>query len=213
MIGKKGILRFFYKVTMVCYKKLHLWRIPIPGRDKVQADLNRMHPGENPQECVTDYYVTKLTLSAVILIAGIMLAITMHYSSRESHVLQNQWVYRGSGEEGSREYSITGQVEDGERYSFQMEVMPRKYSQSELENLYEQFGRELPQLILEKNDSPDEIRENLDLSETYEGYPFLVNWKSNSTEAVEENGQIHPGQEDVPVLLRAEIQYLSLIHI
>ena len=54
MIGKKGILRFFYKVTMVCYKKLHLWRIPIPGRDKVQADLNRMHPGENPQECVTD---------------------------------------------------------------------------------------------------------------------------------------------------------------
>ena len=207
MIGKKGILRFFYKVTMVCYKKLHLWRIPIPGRDKVQADLNRMHPGENPQECVTDYYVTKLTLSAVILIAGIMLAITMHYSSRESHILQNQWVYRGSGEEGSREYSITGQVEDGERYSFQMEVMPRKYSQSELENLYEQFGRELPQLILEKNDSPDEIRENLDLSETYEGYPFLVNWKSNSTEAVEENGQIHPGQEDVPVLLRAEIQY------
>ena len=207
MIGKKGILRFFYKVMMVCYKKLHLWRIPIPGRDKVQADLNRMHPGENPQECVTDYYVTKLTLSAVILIAGIMLAITMHYSSRESHVLQNQWVYRGSGEEGSREYSITGQVEDGERYSFQMEVMPRKYSQSELENLYEQFGRELPQLILEKNDSPDEIRENLDLSETYEGYPFLVNWKSNSTEAVEENGQIHPGQEDVPVLLRAEIQY------
>ena len=173
MMGKKGILRFFYKVMMVCYKKLHLWRIPIPGRDKVQADLNRMHPGENPQECVTDYYVTKLTLSAVILIAGIMLAITMHYSSRESHVLQNQWVYRGSGEEGSREYSITGQVEDGERYSFQMEVMPRKYSQSELENLY----------------------------------PFLVNWKSNSTEAVEENGQIHPGQEDVPVLLRAEIQY------
>ena len=62
-------------------------------------------------------------------------------------------------------------------------------------------------MILEKNDSPDEIRENLDLSETYEGYPFLVNWKSNSTEAVEENGQIHPGQEDVPVLLRAEIQY------
>ena len=92
MMGKKGILRFFYKVMMVCYKKLHLWRIPIPGRDKVQADLNRMHPGENPQECVTDYYVTKLTLSAVILIAGIMLAITMHYSSRESHVLQNQWV-------------------------------------------------------------------------------------------------------------------------
>ena len=139
MIGKKGILRFFYKVTMVCYKKLHLWRIPIPGRDKVQADLNRMHPGENPQECVTDYYVTKLTLSAVILIAGIVLAITMHYSSRESHVLQNQWVYRGSGEEGSREYSITGQVEDGERYSFQMEVMPRDNVETPISDTYKEI--------------------------------------------------------------------------
>lgn len=111
MIGKKGILRFFYKVMMVCYKKLHLWRIPIPGRDKVQADLNRMHPGENPQECVTDYYVTKLTLSAVILIAGIMLAITMHYSSRERHILQNQWVYRGiwgRGQSGIQHHRTDG---------------------------------------------------------------------------------------------------------
>ena len=81
MMGKKGILRFFYKVMMVCYKKLHLWRIPIPGRDKVQADLNRMHPGENPQECVTDYYVTKLTLSAVILIAGTFLPAPTKYVS------------------------------------------------------------------------------------------------------------------------------------
>lgn len=207
MIGKKGILRFFYKIMMFCYKKLHLWRIPMPGKDKVKADLNRMHPGENQQECMTDYYVTKMTLSAAILIAGTMLAVMIHYSGRENHILQDQWVYRGSGEEGVQKYSITGRIEDGEPYSFQMEVMPRKYSQSELEDLYEQFGKELPQLILGKNDSSDAVREDLELLETYEGFPFLMTWKSESAEVVEENGRIHPGQEDIPVLLRVEMQY------
>ena len=127
MIGKNGILRIFYKGMMFCYKKLHLWRIPIPGREKVKADLSRMHPGENPQECVTDYYVTKLTLSVVIVIVGAMLAVILHNSGRDSDIQKNQWVYRGSEEEGIQKYTITGRVEDGEKYSFQMEVAPRRY--------------------------------------------------------------------------------------
>ena len=85
--------------------------------------------------------------------------------------------------------------------------MPRKHSQSELENLYEQFGRELPQLILEKMILLMRSERIWIYRKRMKDTRLLVNWKSNSTEAVEENGQIHPGQEDVPVLLRAEIQY------
>lgn len=211
MIGKKGILRFFYKGIMFCYKKLHLWRIPMPGRNRVQVDLNRMYPGENQQECMTDYYVTKLTLSIVIVIAGTMLAFAIHYGSRESHILQDEWVYRGSEEEGMREYNITGQVENGERYSFQMKVAPRRYTEEELKSSYERFREELPQLILGKNVSYDTVRENLELSETYEDFPFLVTWKSESPEIIEENGKIHPGQEAIPVLLKAEMQYEEFV--
>ena len=179
----------------------------MPGRSRVQTDLNRMYPGENQQECMTDYYVTKLTLSAAIVIVGILLAGILHYSNGDRHFLQEQWVYRGSGEEGTQKYNITGQVEDGERYSFQMEVAPRRYTEEELKNSYEQFGEELPQLILGQNISCDTVREDLNLSETYEGFPFLITWKSESPEIIEDNGKIHPGQEVIPILLKAEMQY------
>lgn len=207
MIGKNGILQIFYKGMMFCYKKLHLWRIPIPGREKVKADLSRMHPGENPQECVTDYYVTKLTLSVVIVIVGAMLAVILHNSGRDSDIQKNQWVYRGTEEEGIQKYTITGRVEDGEKYSFQMEVAPRRYREDELEEMYRQFREELPQLVLGRNDSPDAVKEDLELLEAYDGFPFLITWKSTSLEVIEENGKIHPGQEDQSVLLKAEVDY------
>ena len=179
----------------------------MPGRDKVKADLSRLHPGENPRECVTDYYVTKLTLSVVIVIVGVILAIVLHSSGKDGYIRQGQWVYRGSEEEGMQKYNITGQVEDGESYSFQMEVAPRRYREDELERMYQQFREELPQLILGKNDSLDTVRENLELLETYEGFPFLVSWKTASPEAIEENGEVHPARENSSVLLKAEICY------
>ena len=97
MMGKKGILRFFYKVMMVCYKKLHLWRIPIPGRDKVQADLNRMHPGENPQECVTDYYVTKADFLQSYPSQDNACHYNAYYSSREKSYPAESNCIGGSG--------------------------------------------------------------------------------------------------------------------
>lgn len=213
MIGKKGILRFFYKGMMFCYKKLHLWRIPIPGKNRVKVDLNRTHPGENQQECMTDYYVAKLTLSLVIMLAGTMLAIILHYSSQGSYIQQNEWVYRGSEEEGIQKYNVIGQVEDGDRYSFQMEVSPRRYKQNELEKMYQRFTEELPQQILGRNDSLNLVKEDLELLEMYEGFPFQVTWKSEVPEIIEENGKIHPGQENTSALLKAEICYEEFVRV
>lgn len=204
---KKGLLGFVYKGMMVCYKKLHLWKLPVPGRDRVKTDLNRIYPGENPQECLTDYYVKKMTLSAVILATGILFVGIWYCSREEGHIVENGWVYRGSGEEGTQRYNIIGQVEDGDKYTFQMEVEPRRYTEEELEILYRQLGEELSQLVLGGNDSLDHITTDLKLSETYEGFPFLVEWKSKIPEIIGENGKVHPQQERVTMWLKAEISY------
>lgn len=204
---KKGILGFVYKGMMLCYKKLHLWKLPIPGRDRVKADLNRIYPGENPQECLTDYYVKKMTLSVVILAVGALFVGIWFSTKEDGHITENGWVYRGSGEGGIEKYNITGQTEDGDRYSFPMEVAPRRYTDGELEILYRQFEEELPQLILGRNESLEHITRNLELSETYEGFPFWVEWKSDMPEIIRENGMVDPGQDEAFVCLRADISY------
>lgn len=203
---KKGILGIVYKGMMFCYKKLHLWKLPAPGRDRVKTDLNRIYPGENLQECITDYYVKKMTLSAVILVGGLLFVGIWQCNREDSRIVENKWVYRGSGEE-VREYTITGQVEDGGRYTFQMEVEPRKYTEEELELLYQQLEEELPQQILGDNDSLNHVTEDLKLSETYEGFPFLVEWKSKDPEIIGENGMVHLQLEQTNVQLKAEVSY------
>lgn len=62
MDRKKGIFGICYQIVLKIYKKLHLWKIPVPGRDRVRADLNQLYPGENTEERITEYYVTKLTM-------------------------------------------------------------------------------------------------------------------------------------------------------
>lgn len=204
---QKGLLGFVYKGMMVCYKRLHLWKLPVPGRDRVKTDLNRIYPGENPQECLTDYYVKKMTLSVIILVTGILFAGIWYYTREEGHIDENGWVFRGSGEEGTQKYNIIGQVEDGNRYDFQMEVESRKYAEEELETLYLQLEEELPQLILGDNDSLDHVTTDLKLSDAYEGFPFYMEWKSATPEVIGENGTVSPQKKQVLVWLKAELSY------
>lgn len=207
MKSKTGILLFFYKIVMFCYKKLHIWKVPVPGKEKVKTDLNQIYPGENQQECVTDYYVTKLTFSVVILMVGIVIAIILNCKEKEKNIIENEWIYRGTDTEGVQQYDITGQVEDGQKYSFQMEIIPRKYGEAELQVLYQQFMEQLPELILGKNESLDSICSDLELLDSYQDFPFITDWKSEFPEIIAEDGRVHQPQTDMVVRLEAEIYH------
>ena len=65
MERKKGVVEICYQVVLIIYKKMHLWKIPVPGRDRVKTDLSRLYPGENQEERITEYYVRKLTMSLI----------------------------------------------------------------------------------------------------------------------------------------------------
>lgn len=207
MKNKSGILLFFYKIVMFCYKKLHIWKVPVPGKEKVKTDLNQIYPGENPQECITDYYVTKLSFSVVILIVGIVFAVILNDRGKEKSIIENEWIYRGTDAEDVRQYDITGQIEEGQTYSFRMEVDPRRYGEKELQILYRQFVTELPELILGQNESLDSVSHDLELLDSYQGFPFLTEWKSEFPEIVAEDGKISGDRADTTVRLQAEIYY------
>ena len=50
MERKKGVVEICYPVVLKIYKKMHLWKIPVPGKDRVKTDLSRLYPGENQEE-------------------------------------------------------------------------------------------------------------------------------------------------------------------
>lgn len=207
MDRKKGIFGICYQIVLKIYKKLHLWKIPVPGRDRVRADLNQLYPGENTEERITEYYVTKLTMSVILLVAGICVAFLVVVTGRERDPIENGRMQREDYESGEKDYIITAKLEDGEKYSFPIQVIPRKYEEQELEQMALTFREELSELILGENESLDRVVTNLELAEEYMGYPFWVEWKSDSPDVVDRDGVVHMREEDCMVHLNAELHY------
>lgn len=207
MDRKKGIFGICYQIVLKIYKKLHLWKIPIPGRDRVRADLNQLYPGENTEERITEYYVTKLTMSFILLVAGICVAFLVVVTGRERDPIENGRMQREDYESGEKDYIITAKLEDGEKYSFPIQVIPRKYEEQELEQMALTFREELSELILGENESLDRVVTNLELAEEYTEYPFWVEWKSDSPDVVDRDGVVHMREEDCMVHLNAELHY------
>lgn len=207
MDRKKGIFGICYQIVLKIYKKLHLWKIPVPGRDRVRADLNQLYPGENTEERITEYYVTKLTMSFILLVAGICVAFLVVVTGRERDPIENGRMQREDYESGEKDYIITAKLEDGEKFSFPIKVTPRKYEEQELQQMALTFREELSELILGENESLDRVVKNLELAEEYTGYPFWVEWKSDSPDVVDRDGVVHMREEDCMVHLNAELHY------
>lgn len=144
MERKKGVVEICYPVVLKIYKKMHLWKIPVPGRDRVKTDLSRLYPGENQEERITEYYVRKLTMSLMIFFVGILLILFVVLGKSEGNSIKNGWMKRTDSGSGSKDYVIIGKVEDGSQYSFALTVQPRKYRQEELQKLFDAFREELP---------------------------------------------------------------------
>lgn len=188
-------------------KSILVRNIPIPGRDRVKTDLNQLYPGEDFRKRLVDYYTAKVKLSAWILVLGVILALVLHCVKSNESIVEDQWMYRGTAEEGIQRHEITGRVEDGGTYSFQIDVIPRKYREEELQTIYEQFADQLPQLLLGKNESTDHVKEDLQLLENYDNFPFSVEWTSDSPEVIGVNGSVFPQLTETVVHLNAAVCY------
>ena len=211
MERKRGIFGICYRIVLKVYKKLHLWRVPVPGRDRVRTDLNHLYPGENQEERITEYYVTKLTMSVLILIIGIGLVLVVAVGRREQNPIENGWMQREDAESREKDYVITAKLEDGTKYTFPISVEPRKYGEEELQQSFQAFQEELPQRILGRNESLDSVVADLELTEEYTGYPFWVEWSSDTSDVIDGDGTVRLPDEDTTVHLHAELSYEDFV--
>ena len=107
MERKKGVVEICYQVVLIIYKKMHLWKIPVPGRDRVKTDLSRLYPGENQEERITEYYVRKLTMSLMIFFVGILLILFVVLGKSEGNSIKNGWMKRADSGSGSKDYVLS----------------------------------------------------------------------------------------------------------
>lgn len=187
--GTERLLRPFFKSARFLYKKLSLYFPRVFNSRKVEQDLRQLHPGEAVELLKTDYYVKKLALCLGVLVAGSVLGAAAKFSAQSNILLVDGEIGRGDYLEGIKEVNVTADYGQGS-FDFVLQVEPRKLSNEETEALCEQVLEKLPEYILGENESLQQVRNDLVLSENYEGVPFQFSWKSHHPEVLSSWGRV-----------------------
>ncbi len=197
----------FHKAAMFLYKQACLRKLPLFSSAQVENDLKQMHPGENIQWIKTDYYVKKLSMTLTIVLVGGLFGAAARLSAAESVVLQEDGsISRGSYQDGKADIRIVAELED-QTQEFRIQLWPRQLSREETEELAAEFRKELPDLIVGKNRSLSQVSEPLLLEESYEGFPFTVEWDSSRPDILGSNGTVDPPDRPEQISLTAEFSY------
>lgn len=203
------LLTPFYCIALFLYKRICAKRIPIPGRKQVAKDLEILHPGESKEIICTDYYVGKIAMSLLVCLLGVFFGFIASKETERNLALQASGaIARGSYKEQAQKLDLVASFEDGKERYFSIQVETQELSEQELRKLLEEFKAELPLLILRENEGLHQVTEDLELEESYEGYPFWVEWYSDVPEVVTATGSVSGMlDEAVTVELTAKIFY------
>ena len=204
---EKKKANLIYKAAMFLYKQACIRKLPLFVSMQVERDLLQLHPGENIQCMKTEYYVKKLSTVLVVLLLGGVFGIAAKISSGGNVLLQEDGsIRRGSYLEGKQELQVTAEMEEGSRV-IRIELEPRRLSREETEELADSLLDQLPVLILGKNGSLQQVSQELELSEEYEGFPFVVEWKSSRPDVLSSSGAVKEIRGTEQVFLTVNLGY------
>lgn len=202
---KKSKENIFRRAAMFLYKQACIKGLPLFSSRQVESDLVQLHPGENVQWIKTEYYVKKLSMTLIILLAGILFGAAAKFSAGSRVLLQEDGsIVRGSYPEGELELQVTAYLGDGTQ-EFQIRLHPRLLTEEELGILAEKLAARLPELIKGNNSSLQQVTEDLELMEAYEDFPFQVEWESSRQDVLENSGTVSPADEQVEVELLVKL--------
>lgn len=202
---RKSRENLFRRMAMFLYKQACIRGLPLFSSRQVESDLVQLHPGENVQWIKTEYYVKKLTLTLIILLAGILFGAAAKLSAGGKVLLQEDGsVARGSYPEGELEIRLSADMGDNVQ-EFQIHLQPRLLTEKELDVLAGEFVARLPEMMKGKNTSLQEVTEDLELLETYEGFPFHAEWESSRPDVLGSSGMVSTADEQVEVELLVKL--------
>lgn len=190
MSGAKWLLPFC-RLALFLYKRMVIRRIPIANQNRIDCDLEGLHPGESVSRMRTEYFVKKAGLALAVLFLGTLLSGIVRFQSGQTGQLQEAgMIKRGEYGEGVRE--VTLQARWGEqKQTFQLEVEERQLTEAELEGLAERLSEVMEMEIVGENLSLGQVDRDLDLIEEVEGFPFTITWRSQNPEILSSLGKIN----------------------
>lgn len=159
----------------VCYVKGWF----VTNNRGVINDLERLHPGRSGESLQKSYYVEKLRLLLLIVLAGtvlgLLLQVKLWAEGAGKPIEQLEREAAGGGERDIVLEAVVGR----EKEELVVEVPEEKLTAEELALMFTQCAVGLEQWIAEAAEKNGGLPQETELPESLDGYPFEILWRES----------------------------------
>ncbi|MDE6386569.1 MAG: hypothetical protein K2L82_02040 [Lachnospiraceae bacterium] len=217
--GEEGGNPFRRLAAYILLKRQSLARHDFRGRKDWKKDLQERQLGKKlktlqPSMAATvqlkEYYLSQYSTVLTVVFVGVLVCLGTWISAHSSSLLkESSYIQRNSYGEGDIPIGLAAQIEGEEEEIFRYVVEERRFTQEEVEKLYEKASACLPEVIRGHNDRLEDVRSNLELVTRVDGYPFEISWESSNYSLINTDGTVDNEDlsESVVVMLTAHFRY------
>ena len=160
-------------------------------RRQLGDKLKTLQPGLAVPGQIKAYYLTQYSRILMVVFLGDLFCLAVWISAHSNPMLmEGSYLWRNPHGEGRIPVELAAQIEGAQEEIFDYLVEERKYTQDEIQVLYEEAVKLFPEIILGENESLEEVRQDMELITSLEGYPFEIRWESSAYSVVNTDGTV-----------------------
>ena len=186
-----GIWRILLKMSSYLYEKTRR-KSKLLQRADIRKNLHTMYPQIKTDKAESSYYVHKIGIVLLLMVAGSLIAGVLFLSSlTQNVVIQNSRIERNNYGQDPSSVTVDAKSEEGKEIGeFKLNIAARQYSKEEADQLFEKASDQLVKQMLQDNLSQDEVRTDLYLPDHMDNFPFRISWKLDNYECIHADGKL-----------------------
>lgn len=166
-------------------------------KEKIIKDFSEIYIGQNPRELADQYFQKKKKEMTLILIVAVLIVAVCGFNDFQNSKVENNVISRKEAEGSKAEVSLQIKTEEEEWKDIVLVLYPKEYSEEELDDMYIQACRLLPNLIQMENTDLNMVNSDLNLVQEIEGFPFYISWRSSDVHIINEQGVLSSKEDTV----------------
>ncbi len=161
---------------------------------QLEYEISRLNPGMDARRLVQEYYRKKISLCLLILSAGLGISIVyLLCGSSDSVLYKEQYLKRAPAGGEDQTIELDAQIGKVTLSGISIPVEGQELDETAAENLLEEIGERLPEVILGENAALTYVDKPLYLPVAWEGAPVTIFWESSDPDYLKENGTLGDG--------------------
>lgn len=161
-------------------------------RRKLREPLGQLYPLAQTEKLLPAWYAKRLYLMLMVLVCGLVLAgAAAVLQTREQQPQAVHTLPRSSYGDAASTYTLQAAIgENSTPEPVRIDVLPRTYTQEELEIVFSDCKKRLEKLILGENASLGEVTDDLKLVESIPGTGVSVWWQADRMDVMHADGTL-----------------------